>query len=410
MNNWLITEDTKLYIIADTKILKSKPILSEKAEEFVTAITKTKEDEDLLWFSGRYCTADARNGNGDGFKLDDLEKMYEYAIFKPVSWLHNEDEKVGFIVDSQLKEEGDEVYVEITGVIWCSTPHDAVYAEKMIDYFDKNRLGLSMETMGEKVKCSKCEKEFPIQSGDMDNPYGHYCEHLKSRKMSDVTRWILEPQFSGVGIIPSRGRHKPADKDAWVREVASLNEDDDNGEEDINMGDDTKYTKAQMDELVSAREDSVRKEYASLESDLDSVKNEKAEADKSTADLQTKLDEKEGELSQANDDLDTVNKENESLKAKIAEYEQEKADAEQAKFESRVKEIKDSGVELTDEIADKLKAEILDDEKFDGVKAMFAKKDVKPAKAKVTLETDDDLQPTESDEAILREAFSPKED
>ena len=205
MNSILITgKADKVYLISETTVLKTKPILSEKAEEFITAISKSKDDEDLLWFSGRYCTADTRNGNGDGFKLADLKKMYEYAIFKPVNWLHREEEKIGFIVDSQLKKEEDEDYVEITGVIWCSTQHDATYAEKIIDYFDKDKLGLSMETMGEKVKCSKCAKEFPIQSGESDDPYGHYCEHLKSRKMSDVTRWIIEPQFSGVGIIPSR--------------------------------------------------------------------------------------------------------------------------------------------------------------------------------------------------------------
>ena len=173
---------------------------------------------------------------------------------------------------------------------------------------------------------------------------------------------------------------------------------------------DAVYTKAQLDELLVSREDSVRREYASLEGDLDSVKNEKTEADKSIADLQAKLDEKEGELSQANDDLEAMTTDRDSLKAKIDEYAQEKANAEQAKFESRVKEIKDSGVELTDEIADKLKAEILDDEKFDGVKAMFVKKDDKnTTKAKVTLETDDGGT-TKTAEEILREAFSTKED
>lgn len=403
----------KLYIISETNILDTKPTLSEKAEEFISAIVKTKNDDDLLWFSGRYCTADVRNGNGDGFRLDDLKKMYEYAIFKPVNWIHSEDEKIGFIVDSQLKEEDVETYVEITGVIWCSTAHDMGYADKILEYFDKGQLGLSMETMGEKVLCSTCEKEFPIHSGNMEDPYGHYCEHLKARKVNGTTRWILEPEFSGVGIIPARGRHKPADKEAWVREIASLDEEEIRKEETSmpEKNTDVMYTKSQVDELVTSKEDAVRKEYASLEENLDSVKAEKDTLETKIVELQSDKDVKDGEISQANDEIDSLKTTITDLETKVNTYDEEKAEVEKVKFESRVAEIKAINDSVTEDVIEKLRDDILDDEKYDGVKAMFTKKEEKKsAKAKVTLETEEDLIPTESDAQVLREAFNKKDE
>jgi len=413
MGNWLVSDSDKLYIIAETTILKKRPILSEKAEEFVSAITKSKNDEDLLWLSGRYCTADARNGNGDGFKLEDLEKMYEYAIFKPVNWLHNEDEKIGFIVDSQLKEEGDEVYVEITGVIWCSTAHDIKYANSIIDYFDKGQLGLSMETMGQRVMCSQCEKIFPRQSENAEDPYGHYCEHLKARRMSDVTRWILDPEFCGVGIIPARGRHKPADSEAWVHEIASVNENEDNGKEDTeNMGEknEVTYSKVQLDELVAAKEDSVRKEYTSLESDLETATSEKVDLEKSIEDFKAEIETKDGEISQVNDDIESLKAEKEDLQKKVDLYEQEKAEVETAKFDGRVEELKKLNDSVTAEVAEKLREDILDDEKYAGVKAMFTKKVEKSSHNKLDLETPDDEHGTSKDADLVRNMLQIKDE
>lgn len=411
MNTWLVTEKDKLYIVADAQVLKAKPVLSEEAEKFVTAISKTKEDEDLLWFCGRYCTADVRNANGDGFKLNDLKSMYAHAIFKPVNWLHHEFEKIGFIVDSQLKEDKSEAFVDITGIVWCSTPHDAKYADSIIAYFDSGALGLSMETMGNRVECSECGKQFPIYSGNMEDPYGHYCEHLKSRKVNGSTRWILGPKFSGVGIIPARGRHQPADNTAWVREIASIN--DENGKEDEEiMADKIVYSEEQHNQLVKAAVDSVIKEKVDpLKTELADAKTKSEGLKAKIVDLDEKLEVKEGELTQANDDLTDANKEKKGLQTKVDAYDQEKVDAETTKFDARVKELKEINDSVTDEVADKLKAEILDDDKFDGVKAMFSKKEgktpTKPTK-KVTIESPGQITSVETDAETLREAINKK--
>ncbi len=399
-NTWLITREDKLYYITETKLIDDVSEISDEAKQFILALTRQKDDVDLLWFSGTYCTANIRNQNGDGFKFDDLKENASKPQFKSVNWLHHDDEVVGVIVDSSFVcgEQKDTGRIQIIGVVWQATEKGRLYADKIREHYKKGTLGLSMECFGEEVECSVCGESFPIKTADRDNPYKHYCSHLKARRLDKSTvRWIRNPLFVGVGLIPAEQSHQPADDTAWVKEIASLQDSATNGKE-VNEMAEKIYDQAQVDSLVEAACKQIKdshdgkfasqtKELESLKEANETLKTDLAEANKVTekvVELESEIEQmkaaKEGDDSVSAEDHEAVKSE---LTTKIAELEakdaelqvyKDKEDAEiTRKKAARIEELKEQGVELSEDLIESLSSHIVDDEKYEALKDTLVK-------------------------------------
>lgn len=413
-NQWLISESDRLYMITEPEIIEDVSQVSDDIRELVLALTKGKEDSDLLWFSGIYCTADVRNYNGDGFLYDDLRAASNTPKLKPVNWLHREMERIGVIVTSEFVETGNKSgNIRVVGVVWNSAQKDMEYVDEIKRNYAKGRMGLSMECFGTAVQCSVCGKEFPIQNSSSDEPYSHYCEHLKNRRVSKNTvRWIRDPHFVGVGFIPAIMRHQPADETAWVKEIAARN---DANEYDKGVKRLAEYTKEQVDELVEAAKkkyeydskmkceehekaakdkeaelERLKKLKEGLDKKIEELETAKATADAEVERLTTELAEKKA----SDEEVQALRDELEAKKAAVAEYEEYKAQKEaevqaaiQAKYDERSGFLKDKAG-MTAEQAETLREHILDDAKFEALKKTMVKEVEKPKGTKISFESD----------------------
>lgn len=413
-NQWLITHNDALFLVTEPEIIEDVSQVSDDIRELVFALTKGKEDSDLLWFSGVYCTADVRNYNGDGFLYDDLKAAASTPKFKPVNWLHREMERIGVIVTSEFVETGNKSgNIRVVGVVWKSAQKDMEYVDEIKRSYARGRMGLSMECFGTAVLCSVCGKEFPIQNSSSDEPYSHYCEHLKNRRMSkDTVRWIRDPHFVGVGFIPAIMRHQPADETAWVKEIAARN---DTNEHDKGVKRLADYTKEQVDELIEAakkkteydmmmKDKEHEKEMADKATELESLNSLKESLDAKIAELEAakvaadaeveRLTTELAEKKASDEEVQALRDELEAKKAVVAEYEEYKAQKEveiqaaiQAKYDERSSFLKDKAG-MTDEQAETLRDHILDDVKFEALKKTMVKEVENPKGTKVSFESD----------------------
>jgi len=348
-STYLISEKDKLYFITGVNILDEAPTLSPKAENVLAALKKQKDDPDLLWFSGLFCTGDTRNGNGDGFKEEDLIASAETPVFKYANWLHEDETKVGFIIHSEYDDK--EKYINVTGIVWNGTPHDREYANKIKSGFKNGALGLSMECVPTSVECSVCGKEFRLQPEEL------YCEHLKSRRINGSTRWLRKPLFLGVGFIPTDNGHRPADKDAWVKEVANLKH--------VKGGvQNMEITQEALDKMVAEAKKTLEDKVTTLETTI-------AEKDKSISTLEDNVKEKD-------ESIIALTSERDELKVKVDKYVEDESARQDAVFEARTKELKDAGADIPEDLKETLKENILDDVKYKELAALLVhKKDVK---------------------------------
>jgi len=343
-STYLISEKDRLYFITGVNVLDKAPTLSEKAENVLASLKKQKDDPDLLWFSGLFCTGDSRNGNGDGFKEDDLIASAETPIFKYANWLHDDKTKIGFILHSEYNS--DEKYINVVGIVWNGTPYDRKYANKVKSGFNNNALGLSMECVPKTVECSECNRVFAFQPEEL------YCEHLKSRRINGTTRWLKQPLFLGVGFIPTSDDHAPADKDAWVKEIANLKH--------VKGGvQNMEITQDALDKMVSDARKALEDKVSSLEATI-------VERNKSITAL-------EGTIAEKDESIVALTAERDELKAKVDKYMEDETERQDALFNNRVAELKDSGCDLPDDLQEILKEKILDDEGYKTLASLFKK-------------------------------------
>jgi len=397
-STWLVTDEDKLYFITEAHIITDTSEIDEDVKELVLSLSKSKDDADLLWFSGTYCTANIRNRNGDGFKFDTLVGAANTPKLKPVNWLHREDEKVGVIVDSKFikgkKEKSGNI--QIIGVIWQGTETDRQYAEQVEENYKRGTMGLSMECLGTEVECSVCGNVFPIQTATKNDPFKHYCSHLKNRRVDGkAVRWICDPLFVGVGLIPAIMKHQPADDTAWVKEVASLH-DNEVGKEVNNMAD--TYSQEQVDRLLAEKGKVHKAEIDKINTaHKDEVKDIKAEHAKAVEEKDTKIEELNttvGEQSQVADELteattklETLKTDKKAVDAELKTYKDEQKAKEEAKLNERVAELK-KNPDVTDEMIESLRAQIVDDDKFAELqKALSKVKETDDGKPKTRFES-----------------------
>lgn len=347
LNSWVVSEKDHFYLIAPLHILDTTPKLSKEQEGTIISVSKSKDDPDLLWFSGLFCTGNTRNGNGDGFKPDVLKEHAENPVFKYVDWLHDESKKVGVIIHSEyIEEDKNNPALHIVGAIWQGTNYDKGYASKVKEHYIKGTMGLSMECITPDVECSVCGNSFPSY------PENNYCQHLKDRGNNGATRWLKTPLFVGVGLIPAEEGHSPADRNAWVKEVASMKNKRKEGE-------DVEYTQEQLDKAILDTKKSFEDKISSLEEEIKEKEGE-------ISVLEDSVKEKETEIME-------ISKLKSELEIKIKEHEEIVARKVEELFVSRVNELKELGYEIDDNLKKLLRDELVDDARFEIFKKTFVK-------------------------------------
>lgn len=355
MENFLIDDGARLHYISNFTILDKPPESSDP----IIASFKQKHDKDLMWIKSVFVTSDIQNGNFDGFKKADLDLGAETVVLKPLNWIHDSTYNIGVIAAKEARDiEDGKTELSVISAMWQGTPEARAEADKARALFAEGKLAMSMECLADSVECSECGQEFSRITASEDDPYSHYCDHLKNRHINGTTRWIKNPTFIGGALLPT-DEEKPADQTAWVKEVAKLHE----GGVCMNPI----YTQEQFDAALEAK-------TSKLQSKVD-------EYTQKVEDLEGQILAKDAEITAKVESLTNLEAEKASHDQAIEDLTNElNALKDVQVMEARTKELTEAGVEVTDEIKEKLVS--MTDETFALIKTVSAQK--KPEGAPVT--------------------------
>lgn len=176
------------------------------------------DDYKLLLIKGLMVHSDVRNGNGMGFKEEDLKEVLEQGLFQPprfgiMDYEHN------FVVHGiwfNAKEVEDEgtMAIETEGVFFAWLYPSM--AEEILGRYQMGKLYFSMAAIPSYIECSKCGHtiEWPLPF-DRELAEKKMCKHMKKvlldrdLESEDAIMYLRKPLFVANSIV-----RNPADEDA----------------------------------------------------------------------------------------------------------------------------------------------------------------------------------------------------
>ena len=390
------------------------------------------------------------NLNGDFFIREELERMWDTFVAKPITWEHGQP-YIGYITDSRLvrpSEDGPDPrwYIECAGVVWKARYPELAYA---------------IAEGGYRTSVEVYFSDALYAIGDIDKLYtadeAPFLVDLRGKtyRGEKVWRVLLGCLGGGAGIVED-----PADVDALILEVAKKRDeslgaefeiskdpqkyvayavalDTDNGEKEVETVKDVKDELVKYDETV---DDVAETTEASTDEEVDNEAVESAEASEGgddvanePADEPSEVEQLRAEIASLREQLEQAEKAYATLEAEFNDYkaqiEQEKIEAaKDALAEGRLKDLEAVGAKVPrDKWFGRLRE--MDDETFADLKELLAGKvtsevetsenkgaakspeasstDVSTIEAKADVEDEDDDEYDEEDD-LESEAFASK--
>lgn len=154
---------------------------------------------------------DKPNLNKDVIPLDSKEIMLEGIVGQACTWEHYPDIIIGSVIDAQVF---DNKLIVMTK-FWADRPLISEFVDDIKQRYQDNNLKFSFEILAKKVKCSKCGS---IYDARLNGGTDHYCDCLKNRFKTDVSRVIIDYIPIGEGVVTT-----PAYKESKTYIASSYN-------------------------------------------------------------------------------------------------------------------------------------------------------------------------------------------
>jgi hypothetical protein len=283
----------RIYLVAPVTPVQ---IDDQRREEYaaaspVLADLKSKApNENLLWLQGNYVEADNPNANGHEWTANELSIKALTPMFCPVTVMHDPRTAVGLIADVALRTpDADQVpraRIESVMAIWAHR-FPEVAAEALHNY-EAGTLMQSMECQAPYYSCGECGQTFHKLAEGAESK--NWCAHLS--ESANARRILGGVTFTGTGLIfgsrGARGAYSEANLEVAVKEeiVAAHQE---LHERQVSKPSRKKRSvmdieQEKYDELIARP---TRDELKAIADERDTLRDEKAAADRKVEEAET---------------------------------------------------------------------------------------------------------------------------